>query len=216
MTKLATIILGAALLLAVACATPEPVIQEVEVTRLVPQTVEVPVEVVKEVQAEVTRIVKQTVGVPVTRVVEQKVEVTRMVRQEVPVTVVVTATPPPATPTPVTTPTPTPMPINLATTTRANAWIYLTNNEYGWLRVEGDPAFNVDTYDFDVFVDGDDCSNDARLYGDEGGLELVCGVIEKRHTSVRNVSIQTPNGDLRCARNDSSDSSETVFACAWR
>ena len=81
--------------IAVACATPEPITEEVEVT------------------VEVTRIVPQTVvveaekPVEVTRIVEQEVEVTRLVTQEVQVTVIVTPTAPPATATPRPTPTPT-------------------------------------------------------------------------------------------------------------
>lgn len=212
-------LVAATALLVVACATPEPVVERVEttvevpVTRIVQETVEVPV----------TQLVEATVEVPVTVVMEQTVEVTR----EVQVTVVVTATPLPATPTPLatptprptatprSTPTPKPTPVDLEQTTRANAWVYITN-EYDWLRVVGDPAFDVPQYELDVFVDGHDCSNDARIYGDDGGLELVCGIIEKGHTSVQRVSIQTPFGDLRCARNKASDASETVFACAWR
>ena len=97
---LGLIILTAAI--AVACATPEPITEEievtVEVTKIVPQTVEVPV----------TMVVQQTVEVPVTRLVPQTVEI--------PVTRIVTPTAPPATATPrptVTpraTPTPTPLP----------------------------------------------------------------------------------------------------------
>ena len=88
---LGLIILTAAI--AVACETPEPITEEievtVEVTKIVPQTVEVPVTVV----------VQQTVEVPVTRLVPQTVEI--------PVTRIVTPTAPPATATP--RPTATPM-----------------------------------------------------------------------------------------------------------
>ena len=97
---LGLIILTAAI--AVACATPEPITEEIEVTvevsKIVPQTVEVPVTVV----------VQQTVEVPVTRLVPQTVEI--------PVTRIVTPTAPPATATPrptatpMATPTPTPLP----------------------------------------------------------------------------------------------------------
>ena len=101
-------------LIAFACGCGGPQTVEVEVTRIVPQTVEVAqevgatrvvpqtVEVTREV--EVTRVVPQTVEVTreveVTRVVPQTVEVTREIQ------VVVTATPRPATPTPEPTATP--------------------------------------------------------------------------------------------------------------
>jgi hypothetical protein len=102
-----------------ACGTPEPVIERIEttieVTRVVPETVEVTVTRIVEQTVEVpvtqfvqqteeipvTRAVQQTVEVPVTRVVRQTVEVpvTRIVRQtvEVPVTRIIRQ---PATPTP--------------------------------------------------------------------------------------------------------------------
>ena len=82
---LGLVILTAAI--AVACATPKPITEEVEVTvevtRMVPQTVEIPV----------TTVVQQTVEVPVTRLVPQTVVVQQTV--EIPVTHLVTPTAPP-------------------------------------------------------------------------------------------------------------------------
>ena len=201
--------------ISLACTAPAeilevPVTVEIEVTRIVEQTIEVPVTQIVEVP------VTQIVEVPTTQIIE--VEVTREtvrnveveVTREVPVTVVINPTPIPHTP------TPTRPAMDLASTSKANAWVYVSNNEYGWLDVIGDPAFDVQERDLDVFIDGDDCTNSSRIYGDDGGIGLVCGVIEKRHTAVSRVSIQTSLGDLRCARNNASDSYESVFACAWR
>ena len=86
--------------LALGCAPAEPVIEMVEVTREVPQTVEV------KIPVDITRIVPQTVevAVPVT------VEVTREVTREIPITVIVAPTEPPPTPTPAATSTPTRVP----------------------------------------------------------------------------------------------------------
>ena len=217
MTKSMYVIIAAAVvLLAIACTTPEPVVQELEVTRVVDRTVEV------EVTVPVTRIIEQTVEVevtvPVTRNVEKPVEVTREVTKEIPVTVIVTPTLPKATstPRPTATPLPTTTPsISLAETTQANLWVYFTNDD-DRLEVYADPAFDVDRFDLDLFVDGVEYCNTARIYGDDGGLEMGCEIEYRSHTTAQRVSAQTPFGDLRCERNNASDSAETVFACAWR
>ena len=85
-------------LLWTACATPEPVIQQVEITREVERTVEV------QVTVPVTRVVEQTVEVEVT------VPVTREVTRAIPVLVVTPTPSKTLTPTPEPTPTPTPTP----------------------------------------------------------------------------------------------------------
>ena len=120
----------------------------------------------------------------------------------------------PSTPTPA--PTPTPIP-DLANTTRANLWIYPSDGESGWLEVYADPAFDVDAFDLDVFVEGSEYCNPNRIYGDEGAFELSCEILEILHMSVNRVSAQASGiGDLRCERNFQSDATETIFACAWR
>ena len=81
-----------------ACSAPEPEVREIEATRAVPQTAEVPV--------EIARVVERTVDVPVTAIVEPAVEVTG----EVPVTVVASPPAPPPTPDPDATSTPNPTP----------------------------------------------------------------------------------------------------------
>ena len=226
MKKSATVIATVVALLVTACTAPEPVVEQVEVTRLVDRTVEI------DVTVPVTRIVEQTVEVqvtvPVTQVVEKTVEVTREVTREIPVTVLVTpalpsatatatATPAPtATPSATATPAPTATPsISLAETTRANLWAYFTNDG-DHLAVLADPAFDVNEFGLSLFVDGKEYCNSSRIYGDEGGQEMSCEYETRRHTTVRQVSAQTPMGDLRCERNDASGSQETVFACAWR
>lgn len=192
--------------IAVACAAPEPIIQEVEVTRVVRQTVEV----------LVTEIVERTVEV--TRVVERSTEVTRVVHQDVPVTVIVTPTPRPATLTPkppMPTPTPTPEPVDLNTTDRANAWVLLQDGSYG-LDVFAEIFFDVGEFELDVLVDGEEYCNTTRIYSDDGPVQLGCKSIDRPHSSVERVSIQTPYGDLRCGKNFQSDVRETIFACVWR
>ncbi len=217
-----SLIVSTILFLAVACGSPEPAIQEVQVTRIIDRTVEV------KVTVPVTRVIVQTeekeVPVPVTRVVEQTVEVTREITKEIPITVIVTPTMPLVTPTPMPTntprptatlrPTPTPT-VSLKETTRANLWVYFTNDAER-LAVYVDPAFDVDSFELDLFVDGKGYCNTARIYGDDGALEMSCEYESRQHSTVQRVSAQTPIGDLRCERNDASDSYETVYACAWR
>ena len=201
--------------LALACTPPEPVVERVEVTR----QVEVAVAAMQTIEVEfpslATHIAEQTVEIPPTR------EVTR----EVPITVVVTATPPPATPTPAATPTPTPAPMptieptltseQLSQSDNYNVLIALTNDD-DYLVVQADTAFVADTFDLDVLVDGQAYCNSNRIYPDDGLVELGCESEKRRHTSVDRVSIQTPDGDLRCAKHVSSDEVLTGFICVWR
>ena len=216
MTKFSAILAVAAFVLVVACSVPEPVVQQVEVTRLVDRTMEV------QVTVPVTRVIERTieveVTVPVTRILENTVEVTREVTREVPVTVVVTPTllAATATPRPTSTPGPTPTPsIALSEATRANLWVHFSNDG-DRLAVYADPAFDLDQFDLDLLVDGVEYCNAARIYGDDGPLEMGCETQYRSHTTVQRVSAQTPIGDLRCERNNAADSTETVFACAWR
>ena len=120
---------------------------------------------------------------------------------------------------PGTTATLNPPPENLANATQANLWVYLSQDpdlsEY--LSVKAAPAFDVDAFDLDVFVDGSEYCNPNRMYADEGTYEMSCEFEEKTHTSVQRVSGQTRNlGDLRCEKNFQSSNRVTIFACAWR
>ena len=200
--------------LALACTPPEPVVERVEVTR----QVEVAVAAMQTIEVEfpslATHIAEQTVEIPPTR------EVTR----EVPITVVVTATPPPATPTPAATPTPTPAPMptieptltseQLSQSDNYNVLIALTNDD-DYLVVQADTAFVADTFDLDVLVDGQAYCNSNRIYPDDGFVELGCESEKRRHTSVDRVSIQTPYGDLRCAKDTETSNLLTFFTCVW-
>ena len=119
-------------------------------------------------------------------------------------------------------PTPQPTPTNdndLANAVTANLWIHLRQDPSlpDYLQVFADPAFDVATFDLDVFVDGISYCNGDDFYGDEGAYELSCAFEEKMHTSVERVSANVADlGGLRCARHSASDSTETIFACRWR
>ena len=121
MKKSATVIATVVALLVTACTAPEPVVEQVEVTRLVDRTVEI------DVTVPVTRIVEQTVEVqvtvPVTQVVEKTVEVTREVTREIPVTVLVTPALPSATAT-----------ATATATAHAHGQRQLPHHPYRWLK----------------------------------------------------------------------------------
>ena len=189
--------------LALACTPPEPVVKQVEVTRQV------------EVAVAVPQTVEVKVPFPQTRIVEQTVEVTR----EVPITVVVTATPPAATPTPTPAPMPTIEPTltydELAQAELFNVLIALSNDDDD-LVVEANTAFVADTFDLDILVDGQEYCNSNRIYPDDGFVELGCKREKRPHRSVDRVSIQTPYGDLRCAKDTETSNLLTFFTCVWR
>ncbi len=123
----------------------------------------------------------------------------------------------------VVTPTPEPSPTpssndGLADATRANLWVYLSQdpNSPTRLRVEADPAFDIREFGLDVFVDGEDYCNTNQIFADEGGQYLGCAYVEKHHSTVERVSAQALSLGLRCQRNTLSNSSRSVFACVWR
>ena len=215
----ATVSAAVASLLVTACTAPGPVVERVEVTRVVDRNVEVPVTV------PVTRIIEQTVevqvNVPVTQVVEKTVEVTREVTREIPVTVLVTPTPPPATAGP--SPAPTSPPIvspsrSLTEATLEDMQVMFVN--YGdHLRAEASPRFRLDAPDLDVFVDLDLAVDDnercdtARIYWGREEPEVICDLAFRSHTTVQRISLQTPQGDLQCKRADYSGPYATYFNC---
>ena len=111
-------------------------------------------------------------------------------------------------------PTQTPI-VTLDKTQRANLWVYIANDEY-FMVVYADPAFDIEEFDLDLFVDGREYCNTSKIYNDEGLRKLSCGAEQRRHTSVQRVSAQTPRGDLKCERHVESDSHTSVFACVFR
>ena len=111
--------------------------------------------------------------------------------------------------------TPTPAPINLLTTRTAPLWVHLSDGEF-FLTVQAEPAFAIDQFGLNVLVDGRAYCNTARIYEDDGPVELSCDADERAHRSVKRVSAQTYLGDLRCERNIKSDGRKTLFACDWR
>ena len=210
-------------LLVTACTAPEPAVERVEVTRVVDRIVEVPVTV------PVIRIIEQTVevqvNVPVTEVLEKTAEVTREVTRKIPVTGLVISTPPQATaaPSPAPTSRPTVAPAeSLTETTLERMQVWFVN--YGdHLRAKASPRFLIlDAPDLDVFVDWDLVVDDeercdtARIYWGTGDSEAICDLPFRSHTTVQRVSLQTPQGDLRCERDDFSDAVFTSFSCTRR
>ena len=99
----------------------------------------------------------------------------------------------------------------------ADAWVRLSQEERGSLRVEINVSFDVDAFDLELFLDGNRYCSPNRMYGDEGYYDLLCLVEETAHSSVRSVSVQTEvQGDLRCQKSQHSNVERSLFACTWR
>ena len=110
-----------------------------------------------------------------------------------------------------------PTPIDLATTRVAPMFIEIVDSRSGRQEASVDVAQDYDEFDIDVFIEMEEFCNSTRVYGDEGFYALSCASLSlDSHTDVERVSVQTPSGDLRCARNALSDELRTVFACGWR
>ncbi len=125
---------------------------------------------------------------------------------------------PPSTPKPTSTPRPRPTRTPIVTldkTERANMWVYISNNEY-FMLVYADPAFDIEKFELDLFIDGREYGHSNKIYADEGPRKLSGGPEQRSHASVQRVSAQTPSGDLRCVRHTESDSYTSVFACVFR
>ena len=96
-------------------------------------------------------------------------------------------------------------------------FIAIVDSRSGRQEASVDVAQDYDEFDIDVFIETEEFCNSARVYGDEGFYALSCASLRlDSHTDVERVSVQTPSGDLRCARNALSDELRTVFACGWR
>ena len=100
-------------------------------------------------------------------------------------------------------------------------WVFLSDPTIyflPYLVVQVDTEFDfTDEGGMDVFVDGKDYSTYNRIYADGGRYEFT-GILEKSHTDVERVSVQTDGGfDLRCHKDEKlSNEQETAFACTWR
>lgn len=87
------------------------------------------------------------------------------------------------------------------------------------LRAYADPYFSLDVPDLDIFVDvslvvddGERCDT-VRIYWGTGEPEVICDLAFRSHTTVQHVSLQTPQGNLRCERDEFSDALFTSFSC---
>ena len=194
-------------LLLIACATPEPVVERVEVP----------------VTQLVDRVVEQTVDAPVTATVAATPPPASTPTPTPASTPVATATPPPAA-----TPTPQPTPVDLESATSADAWIHVRNRMNDWIDVYAKTSDgDWDRSSFQVFVDGQECYNYGELQAGEALQQLDCWAGDaKPHSSVKTVSVRalsgTPAsgrtlfGEMRCERNAASTDEVSIFACAWR
>ena len=131
---------------------------------------------------------------------------------------------PTSTPRPTQTPTAAPAP--LETTTSANLWIQIVRDEVlsgiEFWDVLADPAFDVDEFDLNVYIDGREYCNPNPLYGDQGFGELSCESYEPRtqepevYATVGNSLFGTVER-LVCAQNVATRSRyNMIYACYWR
>lgn len=109
----------------------------------------------------------------------------------------------------------TPRPVNLATTRIAPLWVELSDGDH-FMAVRANPYFDVREFALDVFIDGVQYCNTHTIYEDDGWREMSCASEDRLHGEVQRVSAQSPRGDLRCAKNNQSTASKTLFACGWR
>lgn len=202
----------AAAVLAISCTTPEPVIQQVPVQVTVPVTriVTQPVEIVQEATREVP------VTVPVTRIVTQRVEILREVTREVPVTVIVTPTRAnPATDSGAS------IAASAFTDVALKSMSLYFMNRGDRLEVLADSGFQWDRSNLNIFVDADlsvvvDAAETCRAPTLCVGCwepETLCDLEFRSHTSVQQVSVQTPLATLECKRSQFSDDLQTIFIC---
>ena len=115
-------------------------------------------------------------------------------------------------------PAPTPSPTDLATTIWADLWVYLYDDPAtpGYLAVDVYHQFDAAQYMFSVFVDGTKYCSIDQIY-DDGFYVMGCAFELKTHSSVQQVSAGLYLGaNLTCARNDTSDSETSIFACNWQ
>ena len=121
-------------------------------------------------------------------------------------------------------PAPTPPPTDLATTDWANLWVYLFDDPAtpfvtGYFAVYVWPDFDAAQHMLNVFVDGTEYYNTDQIYTEDIYL-MTCAFCQlewRTHSSVQRVSAGLYLGaNLTCARNDTSDSEMSIFACNWR
>lgn len=209
MKSLAVVALAMALL-AIACAAPEPAVEQVVVTR----------------EVEVTRVVDRTVEV--TRVVDRPVEVTRVVDRtvEVAVPVLVNQAATPAAPAIETStlpsPTLTPLPTSdhdLLVNINDTAALRLNlENDAVSVRVYAAPDFQVDDFDIErqlrSFLDENLRCSGGHGYSADGWQQIECRI--EYGVGHGNLSSTAPAGVLRCSGVRSSLSPTSVIDCTWQ
>ena len=209
MKPLAIVALAMALL-SIACAVPEPVVQQVEVTR----------------EVEVTRVVDRTVEV--TRVVDRPVEVTRLVDRTVEVEVpawltqaatqVAPAVETSTLPSPTLTPIPMSIPdLSVRINDAAALRLHLGNDAVS-VRVYAAPDFQVDDFDIErqlrSFLDENLRCSGGHGYSADGWRQIECQI--EYGVGHGNLSSSGPDGVLRCSGVRSSLSPASVIDCTWQ
>ena len=224
MKSLAVVALAMALL-AIACAAPEPAVEQVVVTR----------------EVEVTRVVDRIVEVEVTRVVDRTVEVEvpawltqaatqaapavdRTVEVEVPAWVNQAATrvAPAIETSTLPSPTLTPLPANapdLSVNINDTAALRLhLGSDAVSVQVYAAPNFQVDDFDIErqlrSFLDENLRCSGGHGYSADGWQQIECRI--EYGVGHGNLSSTAPEGVLRCSGVRSSLSPTSVIDCTWQ
>ena len=102
-------------------------------------------------------------------------------------------------------------------------WVYIEQVETGrWERWEvyADPAFDVDQYDLNLFIDRKEFCNPSKIYGDLQAMEMSCASYEHRGSTpdmYATVDIGfRQEAVLVCAKHRDSRHNRLIYACRFR
>ena len=100
----------------------------------------------------------------------------------------------------------------------ADLWVKFTReSNSGRMTISVDPSFDMERFDLDLFVDGQEFCNTTQMYADEGYYSnMSCAGDDRSPGDVERVSAQTPAGDMRCRRSVLSDAQQALFVCTFR
>lgn len=193
MKSLAVVALAMAML-AIACAAPEPLVQQIVVTR----------------EVEVTRVVDRTVEV--TRVVEAPVAVSPAATSVAPAIETSTM------PSPTLTPLPTSAPDLLVNINDEAALRFSLGDDAVNIRIYADPNFQVDDFDIEwrlrSFLDESVRCSRGHGYSADGWQQIECRI--DYSVGHGNLTATGPEGVLQCSGVRSSLSRTSVIDCTWQ
>ena len=100
-------------------------------------------------------------------------------------------------------------------------WVYIigTERSYGGIRWEvyADPAFDVDQFGLDLFINGDEYCNSSPIFGELGEVEMGCESYEPRGSGDPRMHAAVGRSGMECALNQNHTERpyNLVYACRW-